>query len=53
MTVGDRLRSQRAPEEAEAEERAWRVLEAAFEEQRPAARRRSPRRLLLAGAAAA
>ena len=52
MTVGDRLRSQRAPDEAEAEDRAWRVLQAAFEEQRPAARRRSPRRLLLAGAAA-
>lgn len=42
MSVEERLRSQRAPDETEAEERAWRVLQAAFEEQRP---RKHPRPL--------
>ena len=47
MTVQERLRSQRAPEEAEAQERVWRVLQAAFEEQRPSERARPLRSLRL------
>jgi hypothetical protein len=49
----ERLRAQRPPEEAEAQERSWRVVHAAFEERRPLARPSRLRRLGVAAAAGA
>ena len=52
MTVEERIRSYRPPEEAEAEERSWRVVQAAFAEQRVPAQRRPMRSLRLAAVGA-